>query len=430
MESAYYPRAVSFLLLAAVGLVVLGNPTASAAQWTVYYLNPPGSPGSGGECTTPGQHVGYVRVGGACYDATVHAAIWDGTTSDWTDLHPTGAQYSAAYGATGTQQAGIVRLLGENWFHAALWSGTPESFVDLHPPGAQESSAYGIGGAQQVGYVTASSPPLAALWEGTAESYVNLNPAGAQLSVAISTNGQQQAGYMKYDYIYGDSHAALWSGSANSFVDLHPSSAVGDSAAFGVSPDGNEQVGYVQVQVGQYVDAHAAIWHGVADEWIDLNPPGAIYSELRATDGMYQAGQAYAGEGTYYTYRAYLWAGSVSTRVDLHALLPSEYTMSEAEDVYSDAAGIWVFGYAHRTGVQCDQAILWHLPMEMAGDLNCDGVVDFGDINPFVLVLADPAAWQAMYPDCPMLNGDVNGDEVVGFGDINPFVGLLSLAAP
>lgn len=60
------------------------------------------------------------------------------------------------------------------------------------------------------------------------------------------------------------------------------------------------------------------------------------------------------------------------------------------------------------------------------GDLNCNGVVDFGDINPFVLALTNPAAWQSAYPGCPVLNGDINNDNVVDFGDINPFVSLLS----
>jgi hypothetical protein len=64
-----------------------------------------------------------------------------------------------------------------------------------------------------------------------------------------------------------------------------------------------------------------------------------------------------------------------------------------------------------------------------AGDLNCDGAVDFGDINPFVLLLSNAAAWQATYPGCPMINGDINDDGVYGqtsFGDINPFVALLT----
>jgi hypothetical protein len=62
----------------------------------------------------------------------------------------------------------------------------------------------------------------------------------------------------------------------------------------------------------------------------------------------------------------------------------------------------------------------------LPGDLNCDGSVGFGDINPFVLRLSDPAAYQTAYPDCPDANGDINGDGNVNFGDINPFVALLS----
>jgi hypothetical protein len=60
------------------------------------------------------------------------------------------------------------------------------------------------------------------------------------------------------------------------------------------------------------------------------------------------------------------------------------------------------------------------------GDLNCDSAVDFGDINPFVLILTDPAGWQATYPGCPFSTGDINGDGAVDFADINPFVALFS----
>ncbi len=60
------------------------------------------------------------------------------------------------------------------------------------------------------------------------------------------------------------------------------------------------------------------------------------------------------------------------------------------------------------------------------GDLNCDGNVDFGDINPFVLALTNPAGYAAQYPNCDRLNADINGDGVVDFGDINPFVRLLT----
>jgi len=65
-------------------------------------------------------------------------------------------------------------------------------------------------------------------------------------------------------------------------------------------------------------------------------------------------------------------------------------------------------------------------PVICRGDLNCDGKIDFGDINPFVLRLSNPAGYFSLYPNCPDGNGDINASGVVGFDDINPFVRLLS----
>ena len=62
----------------------------------------------------------------------------------------------------------------------------------------------------------------------------------------------------------------------------------------------------------------------------------------------------------------------------------------------------------------------------VTGDVNCDGTVNFGDINPFVLLLSNPAQWQQNYVECRMLNGDINSDGSVNFGDINPFVSCLT----
>lgn len=62
----------------------------------------------------------------------------------------------------------------------------------------------------------------------------------------------------------------------------------------------------------------------------------------------------------------------------------------------------------------------------LKGDLNCDGHVDFGDINPFVLALSNPALYKITYPGCFIENGDINMDGFTDFGDINPFVALLT----
>ncbi len=61
----------------------------------------------------------------------------------------------------------------------------------------------------------------------------------------------------------------------------------------------------------------------------------------------------------------------------------------------------------------------------LPGDLNCDGVVNFDDIDPFVIALTGQAGYEAAYPDCRWLNADCNGDGLVNFDDIDAFVALV-----
>jgi hypothetical protein len=58
--------------------------------------------------------------------------------------------------------------------------------------------------------------------------------------------------------------------------------------------------------------------------------------------------------------------------------------------------------------------------------MNCDGVVDFDDINPFVLTLVGPDAYYSQYPECNWPNADTKHDAYVDFDDVNPFVPLLT----
>jgi len=59
------------------------------------------------------------------------------------------------------------------------------------------------------------------------------------------------------------------------------------------------------------------------------------------------------------------------------------------------------------------------------GDLDCDGDIDFDDINAFVVALLGEEQYYAQYPDCNRLNADCDGDGDVDFDDINPFVALI-----
>ncbi len=65
-------------------------------------------------------------------------------------------------------------------------------------------------------------------------------------------------------------------------------------------------------------------------------------------------------------------------------------------------------------------------PCHCTGDMNCDGQINFSDINPFVQYMANYSLWQSLYPCCNSRNGDINGDgSYPSFKDINVFVTLI-----
>ncbi|MGH6962346.1 MAG: hypothetical protein ACREE7_17835, partial [Dongiaceae bacterium] len=61
----------------------------------------------------------------------------------------------------------------------------------------------------------------------------------------------------------------------------------------------------------------------------------------------------------------------------------------------------------------------------LRADLNCDGLVNNFDVDPFVLAVLNPAGYEAAYPDCDIANGDINHDGATNNFDIDPFVQCL-----
>jgi hypothetical protein len=65
----------------------------------------------------------------------------------------------------------------------------------------------------------------------------------------------------------------------------------------------------------------------------------------------------------------------------------------------------------------------------LPGDLNCDGLVNAYDIDPFVLALISAPSftdYYALYPDCDGMLADINCDRTVNGYDIDPFVHCLT----
>ncbi len=76
-----------------------------------------------------------------------------------------------------------------------------------------------------------------------------------------------------------------------------------------------------------------------------------------------------------------------------------------------------------------DDFVIEHVtctPPSIRGDLNCDGRVDFDDIDAFVLALGGAEGYYAQYPGCEHLHADLDCDGAVDFDDIDPFVACLA----
>ena len=108
------------------------------------------------------------------------------------------------------------------------------------------------------------------------------------------------------------------------------------------------------------------------------------------------------------------------------------YDISAAADGSATAYVRWGYeidaGAYPYSGWNLDDVEIWGvMPLTAApGDLDCDGDVDFDDIDPFVLALSGQEPYEVAYPGCIWLHADCNGDGDVGFDDIDSFVALLA----
>jgi uncharacterized membrane protein len=196
-------------------------------------------------------------------------------------------------------------------------------------------------------------------------------------------------------------------------------------SANAITPDGT-------VIVGQSA-GRAVRWEGDQVENLGELPGGSQASTYWA-QAVTEDGSIVTGVGDYNasqgTGEAFIWDAQHGMR-SLRLLLLSQYGLTEVTDWVLFAAtgmsadGSVIVGYGFDPqGFQ--EGWLVRLPSSK-GDMNCDGTVDFGDINPFVQYLADFSTWQTTYSGCSPMNGDINSDGLYpDFGDINPFVALLT----
>ena len=89
---------------------------------------------------------------------------------------------------------------------------------------------------------------------------------------------------------------------------------------------------------------------------------------------------------------------------------------------------IRVGGFYGKTGVGLMTVTLQ--AGDTRADMNCDGMIDAFDIDPFVLALTNPTAYQQQYPNCNIMNADIDCNGILDAFDIDPFVVCLTAGCP
>ncbi len=144
-----------------------------------------------------------------------------------------------------------------------------------------------------------------------------------------------------------------------------------------------------------------------------------------------------------------LVAGDEHDQLDVAGLLALGGTLEVVlldgfEPGLGDVFNLFAFGqldglFDHISLPELEPGLQWHddlastgavtiIAEHLLGDMNLDGVVDTGDVAPFVLALTDPKAYMAQFDvdEATMtLLGDINQDGAFDTGDVAPFVQLL-----
>jgi pyrrolidone-carboxylate peptidase len=168
-------------------------------------------------------------------------------------------------------------------------------------------------------------------------------------------------------------------------------------------PDANMPAGYMRycsLPAWEIVNAVADAGLNVVPVYHQVGDAGAFLCEYIAYHGMwYHDLHVYPSDPLYNIAAGHIHVGGLVTLED--AIAATEVTVRTLAD-YLD------------------------LQRKVPGDLNCDGVVNYDDIDPFVLALSDQQGYRAAYPGCPWINADADGTGTVDFDDINAFLALLS----
>ncbi len=325
--------------------------------------------------------------------------------------------------AGGVECNSIARWDGAAW--APLGSGMPFGTVQalaLHDgllvAGGRFASAGGVA-ARNV-----------ASWNGSTWSALGSGVNNAQQDARVYSlcpyNGDLIVGGAFTTAGGGDANAiARWDGQNWSALGSGVQESSGLASVRGMAVHRGELivVGYFQSAGGMHTNNWAR-WTDTNVPWIAIPPaPQAVACgervEFRATPAMGYSGLTYQWrrEGVE------LVDGPAPGGAIISGANTAQLTINGAS---AAQAGQYDIVIANGCGIETSiAATLSVTGCSTTGDVNCDGAMDNGDIDAFVTALLDAELYEALYPNCSILNGDTNGDGAVDNADIDSFVSCL-----
>ncbi len=324
----------------------------------------------------------------------------------------------------------VLRRTGSTWDYVHTVTLRPQTEYPYSPRGGfaysvealAPNDVWAVGVAAGFGDAQATSVGMALHWDGSTWTDIDVPRVGNRShrledAAAISSNDVWTVGYYRN---VADTYRAVvyhWDGSAWSRVGT-PAESIAQSflhAIVALGPNDIWAAGSINYSEPLFLHWDGSGWDIVA------GPAGAT-GEIHALAAIGPADIWATGafDSNFYHWDGASWTSAGSPPVPGATAVNrgGGLAVVGACDVWS--VGSFTTSSASFTLVERLQAAT------LPGDMDCDGTVGFGDINPFILALSDPSGYAAAYPDCSIGNGDINGDGSVDFGDINPFVAMLT----
>ncbi len=368
-----------------------------------------------------------------------HATRWDpmdpngvaedlGTLAGWYDAWPHGASND------GTKIVGEAKIYSGGWrWVPFVWERDPQPHLEQLPPPADRDTS-GALAVNDDGIIVGAACRRTGNYDGQAPRWDKLNGQWTlRLLDPLPPWPEAHAyGINQSGVIVGCSLeipvsvACAWGWDPNDPNypdDVRQLEGLGDPTGTADINDFNQYVGVWTPPGGE--GCSRAFFHD-GNQAIDLGtPPGKPYSRayrLNNSETVVGCGYMYNPPWTLQfddsTALAFVWRRGVMTVLNDALVGGAGWYLTQALDI-NDRGQIAGCGVLNGQWRACRLTPAY-------GDLNCDGAVNFADINPFVLALSNPSAYEATFPDCDIMDGDINEDGTLNFGDINPFVALLT----